>query len=178
MPDTAAASDTPTSHRPASPQARWPVIAALVVAVAALALAGWALVRPAAPAAATDPAEETPAAAEQDPAQAKAALCPAVDIVRNAVSIQTNTDPGADPAARQAVAANARLATLGGGQYLLSRLAPDTPAELAEAVRTFANTLQDIGMKQLSGLSNTDPALAAQLNDAQTASNRLTELCK
>jgi hypothetical protein len=33
-------------------------------------------------------------------------------------------------------------------------------------------------MKQLVGVPNTDPSLTAQLDDAQTASARISELCK
>jgi hypothetical protein len=99
-------------------------------------------------------------------------------MVRNAVSIQTNANLGADPVAREAVAANARLATLGGGEYLLSRLDPATPPELADAVRSFANKLQEIGMNQLIGVPNTDPTVAALLNEAQAASTQITDMCK
>jgi hypothetical protein len=98
--------------------------------------------------------------------------------VRKAVSLQTNADLGPDPVAKEAVAANARLATLGGGEYLLSRLDPATPPELPGAVRSFANNLQDIGMNQLVGVPNTDPALAARLSEAQKASTQIAELCK
>ena len=73
-------------------------------------------------------------------------------MVRKAVSVQTNIDLGPDVVAKEAVAANARLATLGGSQYLLSRLDPATPADLADAVRSFANNLQDVAMDQLVGV--------------------------
>ena len=96
--------------------------------------------------------------------------------MRTAVSKQTNADFGPDPVAREAVAANARLATVGGGSYLLARLDPALPAELADAVRTFATDLQDIGMKQLAGIPNTDPALSDQLKAAQATSTRITDL--
>lgn len=92
--------------------------------------------------------------------------------------MQTNIDMGPDPVAREAVAANARLATLGGGEYLLSRLDPATPPELANAVRSFANNLQDVGLNQLVGMPNTDPTVAALLNEAQAASTQITDMCK
>jgi hypothetical protein len=109
---------------------------------------------------------------------AKAGVCAAFDMVRKAVSTQTNIDLGPDPVAREAVAANARLATLGGGAYLLSRLNPATPRELLDAVRSFANNLQDIGLNQLVGASNTDPTVAALLNEAQSASRQIADMCK
>ena len=77
-----------------------------------------------------------------------------------------------------AVAANARLATLGGGDYLLSRLDPATPPELADAVRALANDFQDIGMNQLVGVPNSDPAVAALLGQAQAASDHIALVCR
>ena len=77
-----------------------------------------------------------------------------------------------------AVAANARLALYDGGQYLLARLQPDTPQELADAVRKFANNLMDIGARSTSGIPNTDPAQAARLKEADEANTKITELCK
>lgn len=153
---------------PTSPtQQRWVAPAALVIAMIAVGLAAWALVQ--------SPAE--PAVDAQQSEAAKARVCDAFDIVLKAVSMQTNADLGADPVARQAVAANARLATLGGGEYLLSRLGPATPNDLADAVRTFANDIQDVGMNQLVGISNADPQVAALLGTAQDASERIARMC-
>jgi hypothetical protein len=158
-----------TSSQPAmQTPTRWVAPAALAIAVIAIGIAIWAPVRPTGePAINTQPSDD-----------AKAHVCAAVDTVRKAVSMQTNADLGPDPVAKEAVAANARLATLGGGEYLLSRLDPATPPELADPVRSFANNLQDIGMKQLVGVPNTDPGLAAQLSDAQAASQQIADLCK
>jgi hypothetical protein len=91
------------------------------------------------------------------PGDAKARACGAVDIVTKAVALQTHTDLGKDAVSQAAVAGSARLALFGGGQYLLNRLDSGTPPELADAVRQFANGLQDIGMKALSGASSSDP---------------------
>jgi hypothetical protein len=165
-----------SSSQPGSPTlSRWVAPAALVIAVIAIAVAIWAVVRsPAEPAA--SPGE--PAANAQQSGDAKARICAAADLVRNAVSRQTNLDPGPDPSAKVAVAANARLATVGGGEYLLSRLDPATPPALADKIRSFANNLQEIGMHQLGGLANTDPAVAALLTDAQATSQQITDMCK
>ena len=100
-----------------------------------------------------------------------------MEMVRNAVSLQTNSNLGTDPVATQAVAANARLATLGGGQFLLSRLDDSVSAELADEVRAFANNLEYIGMGQLAGASSQDPAQTSRLNDVQASAERITELC-
>ncbi|KWX68817.1 hypothetical protein [Mycobacterium sp. NAZ190054] len=145
------------------------VIAALVVAVAALAVAVWALL--------SSPSSETSSATADQSTDPKTRVCGAFDLVRGAVSLQTNANLGEDPVAVQAVAANARLATLGGGQFLLSRLDGDVPSDLAEAVRTFANNLEYIGMSQLAGAPGNDPTQTDRMNDAQAASTRIAELC-
>jgi hypothetical protein len=158
-----------TSSQPASPTLwRWIAPAALVLALIAIGVAIWALVR--------SPGDAAVNALPPD--DAKARVCAAFDTVRKAVSSQTNADLGADPVAKEAVAANARLATFGGGQYLLSRLDPGTPTELAEAVRSFANDLQDVGMDQLAGATGADPTQAARMNEAQTISKQIADICK
>ena len=118
------------------------------------------------------------AAASGQSGDPKADVCSAFTLVRNAVSLQTNANLGPDPVATQAVAANARLATLGGGQFLLSRLEGDVPTDLADAVRSFANNLEYIGMGQLAGAAGDDPGQINRMNDAQATSNKITELCK
>jgi hypothetical protein len=60
-----------------------------------------------------------------------------------------------------------------GGQYLLARLAPATPTDLADAVRGFANGLMDIGAAATAGAQNTDPEPAKRLSDADAASTRI-----
>ena len=114
-------------------------------------------------------------------ADPKGAICDAFGVVRNGVQINTNLQPPGGPediTGSMAVAANARLALYDGGQYLLARLQPDTPQELADAVRKFANNLMDIGARSTSGIPNTDPAQAARLNEADEANTKITELCK
>ena len=128
---------------------RWLAPAALLVAVVAVALAVWAL---------TSGSSGAPVKLAGDP---KLRVCTAVNTVSQAVAGQTGNDLGPDPVAQAAVAGNARLALLGGGQYLLSRLDSATPTELADPVRSFANDLQDIGIYALAGVPRTDPAQAA-----------------
>jgi hypothetical protein len=114
-------------------------VLALVVALVAVGLAIWGLVK-------------TPSQSEQvftgtatdDP---KGAICDAFNVVRNGVQINTNLQPPGGPqdiTGSMAVAANARVALYDGGQYLLARLQPDTPADLADAVRTV-----DLGHSEL-----------------------------
>ncbi|MBB5165308.1 hypothetical protein [Mycobacterium sp. AZCC_0083] len=177
-PDVEAVHDMNTLNaiRPAPPtQSHRVSTAALVIAVIALGVATWMLAQ--APAEPSVTMAEPAVNAQQSDA-AKGRVCGAFDIVRKAVSKQTNTDLGRDPTAMEAVAANARLATLGGGDYLLSRLDPATPPELADAVRALANNFQDIGMNQLVGVPNTDPAVAALLGQAQAASDHIALVCR
>jgi hypothetical protein len=147
------------------------VVIALVTAVAALGVAVWALLS------APSSSDTSTATADQstDP---KTRVCSAFELVRGAVSLQTNANLGPDPVATQAVAANARLATLGGGQFLLSRLDDKVPGELADAVRSFANNLEYIGMGQLAGAPANDPTQTNRMNDAQATSTKISELCK
>lgn len=155
------------------------VVVTLIVAVGALAVAIWALLStPPAGETASSAGDDASAGGEGSSGEAGARVCGAFDTVRNAVSLQTNADLGADPVAVQAVAANARLATLGGGQYLLTQLSDETPSDLAESVRSFANTLQDIGIGQLAGSPANDPAQVQRLNAAQDDAARISELCR
>ena len=101
--------------------------------------------------------------------------------MRNGVQLNTNMQaPGgpADVTGTMAIAGNARLALLGGGQYLLARLQPDTPSELADAVRKFGNELMDIGARSIAGIPNSDPDQAARLKEADTSNATITNLCK
>lgn len=114
-------------------------------------------------------------------AEAKAAICGAVDLVRRGVAVNTNVQsPGGegDVTGALAVAANARVSLFDGGFYLRERLDPATPAELADAVRAFADTLMDVGAAATAGALNTDPDQAARLRDADTENAKVADLCK
>jgi hypothetical protein len=149
-------------------------VIALILAIAALGLAAWAAFRPApAPAAAVYTATQQ--------ADAKTAVCKASDLVRRGISLNTNLPvPGgdADVTGSLAVAANARLSLSGGGRYLLDRIDPATPTELAALARRFANTVMDIGAAAIAGVQNTDPDQAARLRDADAANVKIVEACK
>ena len=95
-----------------------------------------------------------------------------------AVHLQTHANLGPDPVAQTAVASNARLSLIGGGEYLLSRLDDQTPPDLADAVRLFANNLEDIGVNALAGATNDDPQQAARLTAGEDGRNKVDELCK
>ncbi len=151
---------------------RWIAPVALLVAVVAVALAAWALF--------SKPSSEAPvgAAAENSQADPKGSVCDTFRVVTSAVSIQTHNDLGPDPIPQAAVAGNARLALLGGGQYLLTSLQPDTPKDLTDSVRSFANTLQAVGMNALAGVPNTNADQAARLANAEQDRKKIADMCK
>jgi hypothetical protein len=145
---------------------RWVAPAALVIAVVAVALAIWALIG------ASSNGSKTLAG---DP---KTRVCAAFGTVSKAVQLQTHADLGPDPVAQEAVAGNARLSLIGGGEYLLNSLDSATPSQLADPVRSFANSLQDIGMHYLAGEGNSDPAQAARLAESESVRKQIVDLCK
>jgi hypothetical protein len=148
-------------------------VAALVVALVAAGLAVWALL--------SKPSTEGQVftgTAGDDP---KGSICESFNVIRNGVQINTNLQPPGGPedvTGSMAVAANARLALYDGGQYLLARLQPDTPPELADPIRKFANNLMDIGARSTAGIPNSDPGQAARLKEADEANTTITDLCK
>ncbi len=166
-----ASGDGPSpGYDPRMPETKpsWVAPTALVVAVVAVALAAWGLVR-------SNSLGDGPRASGDE---AKTKICEAFDLVRAAVSLQTNADLGPERVAVEAVAANARLATLGGGQFLLARLDETVPSELGDEMRTFANELEYIGMGQLAGAAAADPVQKNRMSNAQATADRVLELCK
>lgn len=157
----------PIEARKPTSSSRWIAVTALVISLIAAGAAGWALLRPA-------PSSPTTPAASQsgDP---KANACAAYRTVSSAVSLQSHTNAGAEV---QGVAANARLAMSGGASYLLAHLNPGTPADLADAIRSFATGLQDISMNALAGVANAEPAQADRLRNAESVNTRIADLCK
>ena len=140
----------------------------LFIALAAIGIAAWAMVI-------VWPQKD---AKVQPTAESKQKVCAAFDTVSKAVQLQTHAELGPDPIAQTAVASNARLSLIGGGDVLLSRLDEQTPPDLAEAVRLFANNLQDIGINALAGATNDDPQQAARLTAGEDGRNKVAELCK
>ena len=119
-PDAQVASE-PTTSQPNPPaQPGWVAPAALALAVIAIAVAIggalWASTRtpdaPAVTAQQPDGTAQQPDGTALQPDAAKARACAAFDMVRKAVSVQTNINLGPDAVAKVAVAANARLAHL------------------------------------------------------------------
>lgn len=153
-----------------SSSASWLAPLATVISLIAAALAIWALVK-----APSHNAAQTGPVLTGDP---KATVCSAFQQVVTAVSLQTHTDLGQEPVPMMAVAGNARLALLGGGSYLLSRIPAGTPPELANEVRGFATSLEQIGMNYLAGVPDTDQGQINLQADSQGASSKIVNLCK
>lgn len=141
------------------------------MAIVAIALAVWALLRG---------SNAAPTYSDAQRADAKAKVCAVFKTVRDGVSINTHLQaPGgdADVVGRLGVAANARISLYDGGQYLLARLDPATPTELADTVREFANGLMDIGAASTAAIPDSDPEQAKRLNAADAAGNKIGKLC-
>lgn len=143
-----------------------------IIALSALLLAGWALLK-------------SGSAAHGDytdaqRADAKTKACAAFDVVRRGVKVNTSIPvPGGpeDIVGSLVVGANARNSAYVGGLYLLERLDPATPEELADQLREFAGLLSDIGAAATAGASDSDPDQAARLKSADAANTKLRELC-
>jgi hypothetical protein len=135
-----------------SEASRWPTYAALALAVVATVLAALAYFLPA----------HHQASVPQQDGDAKANVCSAYKGAHRSVVVNTHMEsrnPN-DAVAELSVATNARLALIGGGAYLKDRLASNTaaPADLANAVNSFANTIEQLGTNYLIGV-------AAELQD-------------
>jgi hypothetical protein len=122
---------------------------AMAVIATAIAIVGW--FRPA-------PQSASTAFTDQQTAQAKTNVCSAYAAVHQGVVRNTHlADPNPhDPLGQLAIAANARLALLGGGAYLHDRVAaqPATPADLAQAVNSMGMTIEQLGIGYLEAASN------------------------
>lgn len=129
-----------------SDTSRWLTYAALALAVVATVLAALAYFLPA----------HHQASVAQQGGDAKANVCSAYKGAHRSVVVNTHMqsrNPD-DAVAELSVATNARLALVGGGAYLKDRLAANTaaPADLADAVNSFATTIEQLGMNYLIGV--------------------------
>jgi hypothetical protein len=175
------ASDTPAEAEPKvsrqvqqvpTPTPRWLPLATLLLAVVAVALSTWALTS------ALSNSSGNSSANGKLPGDPKARVCSAFDTVARGVQLNTNMDLGPDPVAQVAVAGNARLALIGGGQYLLNQIDGATPRELADPVRSFAQQLQAIGMFALAGVPNNEPQQATRMTEADVTRKQIFDACK
>jgi hypothetical protein len=147
MPDSALTkSANAESHKESSPSEhpkalQWITYAALAIAVLAVILAALAYF---------GPAHKSASATAQQGGDAKANVCAAYAATRRAVVLNTHLQ-SPNPDSQLAVAANARLALIGGGAYLSQRLAANTaaPADLGNAANSLVTTIQQLGMNYL-----------------------------
>ena len=149
---------------------RLQTLAPLVLAVIAVAIAIAAWLRPSHQGASVSFPDQS--------GDAKTNLCSAFKVVHQGVVTNTHlANPGGDPTGQLAVAANARLALVGGGAYLRERLAaqPSPPADLAKAINSMANTIEQLGVNYLA---NADNSVQAPLrNDLDSQIQQLNKLC-
>lgn len=144
---------------------RWPVYAALALATIAVVLAGLAYFQP----------KHTNASVAQQGGDAKANVCSAYATTRKAVVINTHLE-SPNPDVQLAIAANARLALIGGGAYLRERLAANTaaPADLANAATSLANTIEQLGINYLiQAPANVQDPVRNDLNNELTQIDKL-----
>jgi hypothetical protein len=87
----------------------------------------------------------------QDADQAKTKVCSAFTTVNSALAKGTPDPRPGDPVSATAVAANVRLAMIGGSSYLSRTVAaePAAPADLTKAVNSLTNTLDKLGFAYL-----------------------------
>lgn len=170
----------PESARPGTGAThRGPVVVsavALVVALVALAVAGWAALS----GGGDGGAEQAPTYSDEERAAAGQRLCAAVDTVRRGVSLNVNAAPPGgedDVAGGIAVMANARLALSVGGQYLLSEIGPATPEELAGPATDLARKLIEIGAAATAGVPVSDPQQRDRMETAEKLTATLVAEC-
>jgi len=141
-------------------------MAALLVAVVAIVLAIWAVTS-----ATSNDSEVSTSSSSNGPEAVKLP-------VSNAVNRQFHLNLGNNPVAKAAASANLQLALIGGGQYLLSQLDSATPLGLADAVRAYAQPLQETGINGLAGAANGDPSQTDRMTKADSAKKQLVQMCK
>ena len=173
LPPPPAAETTPTTGHPRQrwwKSARLPALLALAIAVIAAVLAAFAWFRPA--------HQNAQTFNDQQTAAAKSNICTSYAAVHQAVVTNThlvNPDPNS-PIGQLAVAANARLALLGGGAYLRDRLTaePAAPADLTKSVQSMANTIEQLGVGYLAGLNS---ALGPLRNELDSEISQINGMC-
>jgi len=159
----------PRSTSPLAEASRWSMFATLAIALVALVLAGLAYFQP---------AHTGGTGVPQQGGDAKANVCSAYHAAHNAMVINTHLQSPnpKDPTAELSVATSARLALIGGGTYLKERLAANSaaPADLANAVNTVANTMEQLGINYLNrAAADAQETLRSDLNSQIGAADKL-----
>jgi len=145
-----------------------------VIALAALALAIGSWFRPGPH---INPTTPTQTYTAQQTADARAAVCKAVDKFNRAVSVGKSLPAGSDSLV---TAVNSRQIFDVFSRHLLATLAeePATPADLAAAVREVGSSLEEVVIAYQDGLTNSDPQLRPVLDSSTAAANAIQQLCK
>ncbi|WP_216636389.1 hypothetical protein [Mycobacterium sp. IS-1496] len=144
-------------------------VLACLIATAALILSVWTWWQ-----------DRTPRYDEATRAAAQDSACAAYTQVSTGVATNTHlASPGGDDDVTGvlAVAANARVALMGGGQYLLTTLDPATPPQLADAVRKFGTKLMQFGAAATAGAPDGDPGQQALKRDLDALHATLDGFC-
>jgi hypothetical protein len=149
-------------------------------------MAGWTMLHanPNTPPQSAGPASSGPPASppisEAERLKAKTKICAAANTVGQGITLNTNREiPGGpdDAVGVLAVAANARLSLLAGGQYLLTQVDPAVPADLADAVHQFSTALMDFGATATAGIPNSDPLQNERLHTIDGLNTTVHQLC-
>jgi hypothetical protein len=149
-------------------------VVALVVALAAAGVATWALLR--------SPSKDESGKQYTD-AQRKTAsdqACAAYDVVWKGLTLNANRpapDAGPDDPGVLSVAANGRISLSNGGQYMLARIDPATPTDLADSARKFGNKLLDIGAWATAGMADNSADQTSRMAEADSLNSSLFKLC-
>jgi hypothetical protein len=168
VPDTDATVDAAETENPSAIQ-RWLPIATLAIALIAvvLAIVGW-----------FRPWSGPPSYSDSQSNDAKTQMCVAFLEVNKGVVTNThrvNPQQG-NAGSALAVMANARLALYGGGAYLKDRLAslPATPGDLAKAITSAANTMEQLSIGYLAEAPEaTVQPLRTNLNNSLAEAQKL-----
>lgn len=153
---------------------------ALVIALGALGVGLWVLLRGPLSTASSSSETTTTSAAPAGPnpqqaAEAKKKACDAYNLVAPAVNGRSNATPGTEP---EAAGANARIALIAGHGYLIARIDPATPPPLADAIRKYAENIEETGMASLAGVGTDDPAQGGRIQEWPQLNTQITDLCK
>lgn len=166
----------PAPPKPASPTSAWRLlIAAAVAGLAAGALGAAAVVGLSHPG-----SDSSAKSTVRDANDAKLDVCAAALLARQAVAKNmhlVNPDPE-NPLAQLAVAANARLALVGGAAYLRGRADADAaaPGEVLDAARAMAGALEHLNVSYLVGQSNSEHEQLGRDLDSRVA--EMGRLCQ
>lgn len=167
----------PAVPPPRSQSSRGLAVVSLGIALVAIgvAIAGWLRPMPK-----NEPSTPpAPSYSSQQVADAKAKVCGAYRDVHRALELSADRSAGNDQTTALAVATSGRQVLDTGSRYLLTKLSQSdaTPAELNAATRNLSSAYQELAIKYLTGLSNTDQQLRPTLQAADEATAIIERLC-